>query len=223
MSIPPQRRPQFHLRSLLAVIALVAVLLAYRASWVQEVRAVRDQLELLWDQNHVLQMEAVRRAAESKAAEQRAQEAVERAAEVERQARDTAARAESADRPAGTAPEAPDRSEPSSRNILHETQGRQKPDSWTSRGVAGRRDLSRVARDVPLGGELRVRRGLAGLVQFDAPVYRIHVSDPRVADFAQYDSRTIGILGRQRGATTMTFWVEDESRPLHTRVRVLSN
>lgn len=80
-----------------------------------------------------------------------------------------------------------------------------------------------IARRIPIEGEKRVIERREELIEFRSNVYRLAITDPNVANYLQYDPKTIGLQGLERGETTFTVWLEDEEQPITMLVRVIQD
>jgi pilus assembly protein CpaC len=71
-------------------------------------------------------------------------------------------------------------------------------------------------------GELSVTLRRSKLLRTKLNVYRTAVVDPSICDVIQFTPREVSIVGKAQGATTITFWFEDDAahQPLTYLVRV---
>jgi pilus assembly protein CpaC len=71
-------------------------------------------------------------------------------------------------------------------------------------------------------GELSVVLRRSKLLRTKLNVYRTAVVDPSICDVIQFTPREVSIVGKAQGATTITFWFEDDAthEPLTYLVRV---
>jgi len=74
--------------------------------------------------------------------------------------------------------------------------------------------------------ELRIQLGHSTQLRAGTPIRRIAVADPSVSDVIQLAPRDLTVLGKGKGTTSVTIWLEDgdgAQRPIVVLVRVLSD
>ncbi len=70
-------------------------------------------------------------------------------------------------------------------------------------------------------GEIKVIRGRSRVMHSRGEIYRSHVADPEIVDIVQFSSKEISIVGLERGATTVTLWMNGNEWPITVLVRVI--
>jgi pilus assembly protein CpaC len=80
-----------------------------------------------------------------------------------------------------------------------------------------------LTRRISPESEKRIIERRTEILEFRSNVYRVAVADDNVADYIQYDPKTIGLIGRERGETTFTVWLEDEEQPVHMIIKVIQD
>lgn len=67
-----------------------------------------------------------------------------------------------------------------------------------------------------------IRQHHSQLIVAERNIARIAITAPEVANFVQYSTREVGLVGLTPGSTDLTIWFEDDPRPIIYEVRVES-
>lgn len=70
--------------------------------------------------------------------------------------------------------------------------------------------------------EIEVPHRRSKIMRMKQNIFRVAVADPAIIDFVAFGSREVELIGKQRGSTTLTFWMgaEDDPRLLSMLVTV---
>ncbi|MDA7951129.1 MAG: pilus assembly protein N-terminal domain-containing protein, partial [Pirellulaceae bacterium] len=69
-------------------------------------------------------------------------------------------------------------------------------------------------------GQITVQIRRSKLLRTEGKVYRTAVVDPMICEIAQFSPNEISVIGKQEGATSVTFWIEGRERPITYLVEV---